>query len=47
MLKNISKSNDAKIEEWGNSLYLTTPIQQASELIFTASQSEESKLYLE
>ncbi len=43
--ENISKSNDAKIEEWGNSLYLTTPIQQASELIFTASQSEESKQY--
>ncbi|WP_063668717.1 methyl-accepting chemotaxis protein [Aliivibrio fischeri] len=43
--ENISKSNDAKIEEWGNSLYLTTPIQQASELIFAASQSEESKQY--
>ncbi|WP_394135344.1 methyl-accepting chemotaxis protein [Aliivibrio fischeri] len=43
--ENISKSNDAKIEEWGNSLYLTTPIQQASELIFAVSQSEESKQY--
>lgn len=41
----IVKLNDKKIKEWGNSLYLTTPIQQASELIFTLSQSEESKLY--
>ncbi|MDD9175327.1 methyl-accepting chemotaxis protein [Aliivibrio finisterrensis] len=39
------KYNDKKIKEWGNSLYLTTPIQQASELIFSPSQSEESQLY--
>jgi methyl-accepting chemotaxis protein len=43
----IVKLNDKKIEEWGNSLYLTTPIQQASELILTPSQSEESQLYWE
>lgn len=43
----IVKLNDKKIKEWGNSLYLTTPIQQASELILTPSQSEESKLYWE
>lgn len=41
----IVKLNEIKIKEWGNSLYLTTPIQQASELIFTSSQSEESQLY--
>ncbi|RYU67429.1 methyl-accepting chemotaxis protein [Aliivibrio finisterrensis] len=41
----IVKYNDKKIKEWGNSLYLTTPIQQASELIFSPSQSEESQLY--
>ncbi|MDD9178081.1 MULTISPECIES: methyl-accepting chemotaxis protein [Aliivibrio] len=41
----IVKYNDKKIKEWGNSLYLTTPIQQASELIFSQSQSEESQLY--
>ncbi|MUK27957.1 methyl-accepting chemotaxis protein [Aliivibrio fischeri] len=40
----IVKFNDEKTEEWGNSIYLTTPIQQASELIF-ASQNEESKVY--
>lgn len=43
----IVKYNDKKIKEWGNSLYLTTPIQQASELILAPSQSEESKLYWE
>lgn len=43
----IVKLNDKKIKEWGNSLYLTTPIQQASELILTQSQSEESPLYWE
>ncbi|MGR6830775.1 methyl-accepting chemotaxis protein [Aliivibrio wodanis] len=40
----IIKLTDEKITEWGNSIYLTTPIQQASELIFT-SQDEELKAY--
>ncbi|WP_122032047.1 methyl-accepting chemotaxis protein [Aliivibrio sp. EL58] len=43
----IVNHNDEKIKEWGNSLYLTTPIQQASEVIFTSSENEESKLYWE
>lgn len=44
LANNIVQYNDAKVKEWGNSIYLTAPIQQASELIF-ASQNEELKVY--
>ncbi|WP_375320360.1 methyl-accepting chemotaxis protein [Aliivibrio logei] len=41
----IAEHNDAKVEEWGNSIYLTTPIQQASELISVSDLNEEAKAY--
>ncbi|PQJ84820.1 methyl-accepting chemotaxis protein [Aliivibrio sifiae] len=41
----IAEHNDAKVEEWGNSIYLTTPIQQASELISASDLNEEAKAY--
>ncbi|GLR73737.1 methyl-accepting chemotaxis protein [Aliivibrio sifiae] len=45
LANNIVQNNDTKVEEWGNSIYLTTPIQQASELISASSVSEEAKAY--
>ncbi|WP_300175948.1 methyl-accepting chemotaxis protein [uncultured Aliivibrio sp.] len=42
--EDISIFHDKKINEWGNSLYLTKPIQQASQLIFS-SEDEASKQY--
>lgn len=43
----IVELNDTKSDKWGNSIYLTTPIEQANELILSSSLSEESKLYWE
>ncbi|MBB1313795.1 methyl-accepting chemotaxis protein [Aliivibrio sp. SR45-2] len=37
--------NDTKVKEWGNSIYLTTPIQQANELMLAATLSEEEQAY--